>query len=161
MKEQVFQFSTGRMLFIGPCMPIKLKINKYIFGCFEKHALASSISTSYQCKRWQNPPVMRFHLVLNSRKHLITAVCVCSAQSDDCVESDTRISGRHLIWSFAPFFYGFLSLWWSRPAMHHSQSWYNFTPPGGGKVWPLPGSFGQDSTPNMNRVQLEENINSE
>ncbi len=46
---------------------------------------------------------MRFHLVLNSRKHLITAVCVCSAQSDDCVESDTRSSGRHLIWSFAPF----------------------------------------------------------
>ncbi len=90
MKEQVFQFSTGRMLFIGPCMPIKLKINKYIFGCFEKHALASSISTSYQCKRWQNPPVMRLHLVFNSRKHLITAVCVCSAQSDDCVEADTK-----------------------------------------------------------------------
>lgn len=111
MKEQVFQFSTGRMLFIGPCMPIKLKRNIYIFGCFEKHALACvHLTTSYPCKKWLNPLVMRFHLVLNSRKHLITAVCVCSAQSDDCVESDTKPESQADISFGALFHFLWLSL---------------------------------------------------
>lgn len=128
MKEQVFQFSTGRMLFLGPCMPIKLK-KTYIFGCFEKHALASSVSTSYQCKKWQNPLVMRFLLVLNSRKHLITAVCMCSAQSDDCVKSDTKPESQADISFFMAF-----SLC-GDPDQHciTLSSWYNFTPPGGEK----------------------------
>lgn len=150
------------MLFIGPCMPIKLK-KVYIFGCFKKYALASSVSTSYQCKKWQNPLIMRFHLVLNSRKHLITAVCVCSAQSDDCVESDTKPESQADISFGALFYFLWLSLSVVIQTSIASLSVHDITSLHleGKKAWPLPGCFGQDSTLNMNRVQPEENINSE
>lgn len=102
------------MLFIGACMPIKLK--KKVIFIFLDVLRDMLLLALYQClisvKNDRIPLSSNsFHLVLNSRKHLITAVYMFSAQRGDCVEPGRKSEWPTSHLELCSIFHGFLSQW--------------------------------------------------